>query len=118
MLATTNVNIRCFTQENAPVMHQFSAANKRDVEYGYDSNGELDPFYDAVDVIVEHLEDDIPHVESLGTLYVTETPPEVSTELSNTPSNKVEISAMNLAQLNVDLESKELPRQGNTSALS
>ena len=88
MLATTNVNIRCFTQENAPVMHQFSAANKRDVEYGYDSNGELDPFYDAVDVIVEHLEDDIPHVESLGTLFVTETHPEAAMDFLRTRSNE------------------------------
>ena len=58
MIATTNDNRRHISQVNSPVTRQFSASNDGDLEDAYDSYGELGPFYDAVDGIVEILEDE------------------------------------------------------------
>ena len=84
---------------------QFSSENKGDLEDCHDSDIELGPFYDAADRMVQILEDSEPQVEpvaeveSLGTLSVTETPPEVATELLNKPSNEAETLAMTATQL-------------------
>ena len=43
---------------NTPTTRQLLAANEGDLEYGYDSNGEFGPFYDAEDGMVEILEDE------------------------------------------------------------
>ena len=104
-------------------MRQFSDVDQEDPEDGYDSNGKLGPFYDDVNGTGQKLEDaelqveHVVEVESLGTISVTETPPEVATELLNTLSSEADILAMTVAQLKADLESKKLSRQGNKAAL-
>ena len=47
-------------------MRQFSVTNEGDLEDGHDSDGELGPFYNAAVGMAEILEDEEPHVESLG----------------------------------------------------
>ena len=98
-------------------MRQFSAVSEGDLTDGYDSDGALGPFYDAVDRMVEILEDEESHVESLGSLSATEAPPEATTELLSAPSNEAEFLSMSAAQLMAALESKKLSRQGNKDAL-
>ena len=89
-------------------MRQFSAVDEGCLEDGC-SDGEFGPFYDGANGMVQNLEDAEPQVglvakvKLLGNLFVTEIPPEVATELLNTPSNETDILAMTAAQLKLAL---------------
>ena len=69
------------------MIRQFSPVNEGDLKDGYYSDEELGHFYDSADGMAKILEDEEPRFESLGTLSITLTPPEVTTELLITLSN-------------------------------
>ena len=94
-------------------MHQFSAVDEGDLEDGCDCDGELGPFYDVADGVVQNLEDAEPQVEPVDevepliNLSFMEASTKVATELSNIPSNEAEMLVMTVVQLKEDLESKK-----------